>query len=98
MASINRELALLSHTLNVAKLPNPVKGVKRFEEFSRERFLDEDEERRVFEAIDEINPKLEPLFTVLINAGYRLGEVLALRNCPEMVNFGQGYIRSEYPG
>jgi integrase len=93
MASINRELALLSHVFNVAKLPNPVKGVKRFEEFGRERFLDEEEERRVFEAIEQIDPELEPLFRVLINAGYRLGEVLGLVNGPEMVNFEDGYIR-----
>jgi integrase len=93
MASINRELALLSHALNVEKFPNPVKGVKRFEEFGRERFLDEEEERRVFEAIEQIAPKLEPLFRVLINAGYRLGEVIELRNCPEMVDFEGGCIR-----
>jgi integrase len=93
MASINRELALFSHAFNVGKLPNPVKGVKRFEEFGRERFLDEDEEGRIFEVIEQTNPKLEPLFTVLINAGYRLGEVLELRNCPEMVDFEDSYIR-----
>jgi len=93
MASINRELALLSHAFNVAKFPNPVKGVKRFEEFGRERFLDEDEERRIFEAIEQIDPNLEPLFRVLINAGYRVGEVLALVNDREMVNFENGYIR-----
>jgi integrase len=93
MASINRELALLSHAFNVAKFPNPTKGVKRFEEFSRERFLDDEEERRVFEAIEQVDPKLEPLFKVLINAGYRLGEVLGLQNCPEMLNFEEEYIR-----
>jgi integrase len=93
LASINRELGLLSHAFNVAKLPNPVKGVKRFEEFGRERFLDEEEERRIFKAVGEIAPKLEPLFRILINAGYRLGEVLALKNDPEMVNFEAGYIR-----
>jgi integrase len=93
LASINRELALLSHAFNVRKLPNPTKGVKRFEEFGRERFLDEEEESRMFEAIEQINPKLEPFFRVLINAGYRLGEVLGLRNCPEMVDFEKGYIR-----
>jgi len=93
MASINRELALLSHAFNVARIPNPVKGVKRFEEFGRERFLDEEEERRIFEAIEQIDPNLEPLFQVLINAGYRVGEVLALVNDPEMLNFENGYIR-----
>jgi integrase len=93
LASINRELALLSHAFNVRKFPNPVKGVKRFDEFSRERFLDEDEEERLFEAIQETYPELESLFRVLINAGYRLGEILGLLNCPEMVNFGEGYIR-----
>jgi len=93
MASVNRELALLSHAFNVARVSNRVKGVKRFEEFGRERFLDEDEERRVFEKIEQIAPKLEPLFRILINAGYRLGEVLQLRNCREMIDFEQGYIR-----
>ena len=58
LASINRELALLSHALNVRKFPNPVKGVKRFEEFGREQFLDEEEEQRIFEAIDQICPVL----------------------------------------
>ncbi len=92
-ASINRELALLSHAFNVGKFPNPVKGVKRFEEFGRERFLDEEEEGHLFEAVGQVAPRLEPLFRVLISAGYRLGEVLGLRNCPEMVDFDQGYIR-----
>jgi integrase len=93
LASINRELALLSHAFNVGKFPNPIKGVKRFEEFGRERFLDENEEEKLFETIQETYPELEPLFCVLINAGYRLGEVLGLRNCPEMVDFVNGYIR-----
>ncbi len=93
MASINRELALLSHAYNVARLPNPVKGVKRFEEFGRERFLDDEEEERLFETIERLYPELEPLFRVLISAGYRLGEVLALVNDPEMVNFKEGYIK-----
>ncbi|MBW2056063.1 MAG: tyrosine-type recombinase/integrase [Deltaproteobacteria bacterium] len=93
LASVNRELALLSHAFNVAKLPNPVRGVKRFPEFGRERFLTEDEESRMFEALAEVEPDLEPLFRVLINAGYRVGEVLALRNDPEMVNFRAGWIR-----
>jgi len=93
LASINRELALLSNAFNVGRFPNPVKGVKRFDEFSRERFLDEGEEERLFEAIGETYPELKPLFCVLINAGYRLGEVLGLRNCPEMINFGEGYIK-----
>jgi integrase len=93
LGSVNRELALLSHAFNVGRFPNPVRGVKRFEEFSRERFLDENEEGRIFEAVGEISPKLEPLFQVLINAGYRLGEVLALVNDREMVNLEAGYIR-----
>jgi integrase len=93
LVSVNRELALLSHAFNVPKLSNPTRGVKRFEEFGRERFLDEEEEQRLFGAVDEIDPKLEPLFQVLINAGYRVGEVLALRNESEMINFEEGYIR-----
>ncbi len=47
----------------------------------------------MFEAIEQINPKLKPLFTILINAGYRLGEVLALQNDREMINFEAGYMR-----
>lgn len=43
--------------------------------------------------IEQIDPNLEPLFRVLINAGYRLGEVLALINESEMINFHQGYIK-----
>jgi len=93
MASVNRELALLSHAFNVARLPNPTKGVKRFEEFGRERFLDDQEEEAMFKAVSAIAPGLDPLFRVLINAGYRLGEVLALRNDPEMINFENGYIK-----
>ena len=93
LASINRELALLSNAFNVARFPNPVKGIKRFDEFSRERFLDEDEEKRLFEAIQETYPEVESLFRVLINAGYRLGEVLGLRNSPEMINFEEGHIK-----
>jgi integrase len=93
MVSVNRELAILSNAFNVARFPNPVKGVKRFEEFGRQRFLDEEEEERLFEAVNDLYPELEPLFRVLISAGYRLGEVLALRNDLDMVNFQDGYIK-----
>jgi integrase len=93
MASVNREIAILSNAFNVARFPNPVKGVKRFEEFGRERFLDEEEEERLFEVVNELYPELEPFFRVALNAGYRRGEILALRNDPEMVNFRGGYVR-----
>ncbi len=92
-ASINRELALLSNAFNVAKLPNPVKGVKRFPESGRIIALDHDEETRLFQVINEHYPELEPLFRILIGAGYRRGEVLSLVNDKEMINFEQGYIR-----
>lgn len=92
-ASVNRELALLSHALNVERLPNPTRGVKRFEESSRERILDSEEEARMFAAIGDLYPDLEPFFRVLLNAGYRRGEVLALRNDREMINFKEGFIR-----
>lgn len=58
----NRVLALLSHMFNVARnwglLPeshsNPARGVQRFEETPRERYLDDSELRRLSVALDAL--------------------------------------------
>lgn len=90
--SINLELSVFSHALNVAKLPNPTKGVKRFDVCERGYALDDEEERRLFEAVRKLYPDTEPFFRFAINTGYFLGEILALRNSPEMVNFEKAFI------
>ena len=81
----NRVLALLSKLFNTAAAagyagPNPAKGVKRFQEQQRERFMDESELPRFFEALDaEGNQVLSDFFRVLLFTGGRRGNVLSMR-------------------
>jgi integrase len=78
----NRALALLSTVFNrcAADVLNPARGVKRFKEQSRDRFLDAKELRRFFTALEA-----EPLddwrdfFTVALLTGARRANVLAMR-------------------
>lgn len=56
--SANRMLALLSCLFNNAGLPNPTKGVKRFREQPRERFMDADELQRFWKALDDDEDKM----------------------------------------
>lgn len=87
LASVNRELALLSHIFTQAKKDNkaqfnPVRGIQRFQEHERNQILDEGlEEDRLFEAIRN-HPRashIEPIIRVLLGTACRVGEILNMR-------------------
>ena len=78
----NRALALLSTVFNrcAADVPNPARGVKRFKEQSRDRFLDAEELRRFFTALEaETLDDWRDFFTVALLTGARRANVLAMR-------------------
>ena len=77
----NRVLALVSAIFSFATSegyqgPNPARGVKRFKEQSRDRFLDGDELRRFFKALsEEPDPLWRDFFTVALLTGARRSNV-----------------------
>ncbi|HEY7087253.1 MAG TPA: tyrosine-type recombinase/integrase [Tepidisphaeraceae bacterium] len=90
----NRLLALLSVLFNYAVTAfdyeggNPAKGVKRFSEQSRERFLDADEMSRFLPALDKHpDQQLADFFRVLLFTGARRSNVQAMAWAD--VNFGR---------
>jgi integrase len=81
----NRLLAL-AHTLfeHARDLgfegPNPAKGIERFPEISRERFLQADELPKFFKALrDEPNTNYRDFFLLCLLTGARRGNVQAMR-------------------
>lgn len=80
--SANRALALMSTIFNrcAKDVPNPARGVKRFKEQSRDRFLDREELKRFFTALqDEPSAAWQDFFTVALLTGARRANVLAMR-------------------
>lgn len=81
-ATVNRYMALLKATLNLAvrngKIEkNPSKSVKLFQENNaRVRYLSEEEEARLFNALPE---ELKPLVITALHTGLRKGELLHLK-------------------
>jgi integrase len=81
----NRVLALLSKMFSFAVSSlgfpgrNPAKGVQRFRERSRDRFLSADELRRFFEALAEEPELFQDFFKMLLLTGQRRGNVQAMR-------------------
>ncbi len=81
----NRILALLSVMFSKAidwgwKYPNPTIGIKKFREKSRERFLQEDELPRFFQALaEEPNRILSDFFMICLLTGARRSNVLSMR-------------------
>lgn len=77
----NRALAVLSIVFNAAAVPvNPCRGVKRFREHSRERFLLPEELPRFVQAVeDEPDPAWRDAFRLLLHTGARRSNVLAMR-------------------
>jgi integrase len=76
----NRFLSLLSKVFSYAaelNLPvaNPVRGVRRFKEKSRERFLNADELARFFPAVDAEEPPWPDYFRLLLLTGVRKGNL-----------------------
>jgi len=79
--SANRTLALVSVVFNrcARDIPNPAKGCRRFKEQSRDRFLDAEELRRFFTALqDEPSDTWRDFFTVALLTGARRANVLGM--------------------
>jgi integrase len=83
-ATANRVLALLSTIFNKARLigseqPNPCKGVEKFAEQSRERFLSAVEIKQFFNALEaEPDRDWKDFFKLCLYTGARRGNVLAM--------------------
>lgn len=87
-STVNRELnvlsSLINHCIKEWMIPlacNPVAGIRRPKQGkSRDRLLDDDEEKRLFAAIEEArNPYLEPVVRFALSTAMRRGEILSLR-------------------
>ena len=85
-ATANRVLALLSTMFNKGRQigwtqPNPCKGVEKFAETSRERFLSADELPRFMAALDadETHPDWRDYFKIALLTGARRSNVLSMR-------------------
>ncbi len=80
----NRVLALLHAMFSKAddmgcREPNPARGVKKFREKSRERFLQGDELPRFFKSLDEEpDATLRDFFTIALFTGARRSNTLAM--------------------
>jgi integrase len=78
----NRVLALLSKMFNLAvqwhwRSDNPTKGIKRYDEEKRDRWLSDEELRRLCRALDEHpNQRASNAVRLQLLTGARLGEVL----------------------
>src|SRR5262249_46757813 len=88
-ATANRCLALVSHIFTMARDAglivgtNPCKGIKRFRERKRNRFLSEAELARIAEAMEQhrgdLSEAIPAAVRLLLFTGARLSEVLTLR-------------------
>ena len=80
----NRLLAMISTMFNHAEGvgfegPNPAKGVKKFKEYSRDRFLSADELRAFFKALDaELDDTWRDFFTLALLTGARRSNLLTM--------------------
>ena len=85
-ATVNRYLAVLSHTFTIAMKEwgwvenNPVMKVRRLPEpQGRVRFLSDDERERLLQACTgSINKQLYPIVVLALSTGMRQGEILGL--------------------
>lgn len=95
-ATINRELSVLSKVFTVAirleeAESNPCRNVERFAlDNQRVRYLTEEEEHRLFEAIGD-NQLLGDVVTVALHTGMRRGEIFNLKWFD--VDFGRGILQ-----
>jgi integrase len=95
-ATINRELSVLSKVFTVAirleeAESNPCQNVERFAlDNQRVRYLTEEEEHRLFEAIGD-NQLLKDVVTVALHTGMRRGEIFNLKWFD--VDFGRGILQ-----
>ena len=81
----NRAVSLLRAMYNIAselgyKGENPARGIRKYKEESRDRFLMPDELPAFFQALDsEPNPLMRTFFVVALFSGARRGNVCAMR-------------------
>ncbi len=83
----NRMLALIRHMYNKAyecgfpkRFENPTDGIKMFKEVSRDRFLRDDELRRLFDALNnEPNEVFKNYILISLYSGQRRSNILSLR-------------------
>lgn len=82
----NKTTALLKAMFNRAidwdiwDYKNPVQGVQKFKENSRERYLQEQEEERFFNALDDFyHPIIKVFFYMLFYTGARKSELLTMK-------------------
>lgn len=93
-ACVNRELGMLKSMLNKAikwgflHAENPVRGIKYYPEYPKERILQDEEEERL---IVNCGESVRPVVVTALNTGMRSGELLDLRW--ENVDFTNSFIR-----
>jgi integrase len=90
----NRVLALLSKMFNLAigwgwRTDNPVKGLKRYEEEKRHRWLQDDELQRLCSVLDRRrNQRAANVVRLQLLTGARMGEVLGAKKADFDLNRG----------
>ena len=95
-ATVNRALAVLSRMFSLAREhgyinSNPVSRVRRMrEDNQRIRYLTEDEQARLLDALSGSREWLRPVVVFALNTGMRLGEIASL--CWQQVDFERGVI------
>ena len=82
--SANRIIQLVRRTFNFyiqegAYIPNPAARLKKFQERSRERILDEIEIRRFFDALKTLTPDWQDFFKAALFTGARRANVQAMK-------------------
>ncbi len=83
----NRVLSLIKHMYVIAEKyglmnnnPNPAFGIRKFPELSRDRFLHDDELKRLFDALDnESNEVFKNYVLISLYSGQRRNNILSLR-------------------
>lgn len=75
----NRLLSLLSKVFNFGRLDNPAKGVVRFDELDRERFLQPDEMPKFFDALAAAGEPWADFFELALLTGARSGNLKSMR-------------------
>jgi len=94
VATVNRELSLLSRIFSIARMLNPCSEVKKLPgEQPRTRYLLLEEEDRLMSALDS-KPILRSIVVLALNTGMRRGEILRLKW--EHVDFHKGEIKATH--
>ena len=84
-ATVNRELQVISKVFSMAYdnglvETNPMRRVRKLREApARERYLTDDEEKRLFEALVGGRAYVQPIVIVALQTGMRQGEILGLK-------------------